>query len=235
MNNSSNESRLLVLKEFKGQFAVGSIIFFPYLLAIVWQYSGVIHPRPLAWTLAVIVSVAVWIAYLGVSESKTEKLSWHFWLMVALPLLAIYLLRFDFPDVSFDVLNYHIFETERILRGPLYLPNDFFPGSLPVNPTPDVLAGLYRHLLGYRLGTISNYLALVWTGLILSRMLRNHVRSVWLRNLSVLFILLSEQLLFQINNYMVDLLALPLLLEATILAIESRTNRVWQRTALLSF
>jgi hypothetical protein len=235
MNNSSNDSRLLVLKEFKGEFAVGSIIFFPCVLACVWQYFGVIHQKPLAWTLAVIVSAAVWVAYLAISESNSEKLSWQFWLIVALPLLAVYLLRFDFPDISFDVLNYHIFETERILRGSLYLPNDFFPGSLPVNPTPDVLAGLYRHLLGYRLGTIANYLALIWTGLILSRMLRTYVRSVWLRNLSVLFILMSEQLLFQINNYMVDLLALPLLLEATVLAIEQRKNRVWQRTALLSF
>src|SRR6185436_17257460 len=118
-------------------------------------------------------------------------------------------------------------------RGSLYLPSDFFPGSLPVNPTPDVLTGIYRHLLGYRLGTIVNYLALIWTGLILNRLLANYVRSVWLRSLSVLFILCAEQLLFQINNYMVDLLALPLLLEATLLAIEQKAGRIWQRTTLL--
>src|SRR5205807_5124606 len=46
----------------------------------------------------------------------------------------------------------------------------------------------------------------------------------WLRCVAILFVLTTEQLLFQINNYMVDLLALPLLLEATIVAIK-KTER----------
>src|SRR5438270_9636111 len=40
--------------------------------------------------------------------------------------------------------------------------------------------------------------------------------------------------MFQINNYMVDLLALPLLLEATIIAIDAKTNRVIQRATWLA-
>jgi len=212
---------------------MGALIFFPYVVAIVWQYCSIVPNRPVAWTFTVIFSAIVCCGYLALSERSTEKSSWQFWIIVALPLLAIYLLRVDFPDVSFDVLNYHIFESERLLRGSLYLPADFFPGSLPVNPTPDVLTGLSRHLLGYRLGTIVNYLALIWTGLILNRLLGAYIRSVWLRNLGVIFILCTEQLLFQINNYMVDLLALPLLIEATIVAVKHEAGRIWQRTTLL--
>jgi hypothetical protein len=237
MNSNSIRLRPLVLNKLKGEVAMGAIIFFPYVVAIVWQYCSIVPNRPVAWTFTIVVSAIVCGGYVALSEASAkgprEKSSWQFWIMVALPLLAIYLLRVDFPDVSFDVLNYHIFESERILRGPLYLPADFFPGSLPVNPTPDVLTGLSRHLLGYRLGTIVNYLALIWTGLILNRWLGVYIRSVWLRNLGVIFILCTEQLLFQINNYMVDLLALPLLIEATIVAVKPEAGRVWQRTTLL--
>jgi hypothetical protein len=234
MKNSFGSLRALVHDKLEGEFALGSIIFLLYALSITWQYCGVIGYRPLAWTLAFILAVMVCGAYIALSDPSTEKLPWQFWLIVALPLLAIYGLRVDFPDVSFDVVNYHIFESERILRGSLYLPMDFFPGSLPVNPTPDVLAGLSRHLLGYRLGTVINYVALIWTGVILNRVLRAYIHSTWLRSLSVLFILLSEQMLFQINNYMVDLLALPLLLEATLVAMEQKAERILQRTMLLS-
>jgi hypothetical protein len=233
MKSRSSGFRSLVLNKLRGDFAVGSIIFFPYVLAVAWQYCCLLQNRPVAWVLTIVVSALVWCAYVALTEPSSEKLTWQFCVIVALPLLLIYLLRFDLADVSFDVLNYHIFESERILRGSLYLPADFFPGSLPVNPTPDVLTGLYRHLLGYRLGTIVNYLALIWTGLILNRMLRAYVRPVGVRNLAVLFILCSEQLLFQINNYMVDLLALPLLLEVIFVAIEDQRERIWQRTALL--
>ena len=109
---------------------------------------------------------------------------------------------------------------------------------MPFNPSPDILTGLYRRLLGYRLGTIINYLALLWTGAILNRLLRDYLRSPWLRSLAVLFVLGTEQILFQINNYMVDLLALPLLLEATILVInpmggEQLKKRTWRLALLL--
>ena len=233
MKNSSDSLRALVPK-LRGEFALGAAIFFLYALAITWQYCAVVGYRPLAWLLAVITAFGIWRAYVATSDPPSETLPWQFWLVVGLPLLLIYLLRVDFPDVSFDVVNYHILESERILRGSLYLPMDFFPGSLPVNPTPDVVTGLSRQLLGYRLGTFINYAALIWTGVILNRFLRAYVRSAWLRSVSVLFILLSEQLLFQINNYMVDLLALPLLLEATFLALERKSERIWQRTTLLS-
>lgn len=235
MISSSRLAQALSPDKFRARLDAGSIIFFPYVLTLAWQYSCVIQNKPLAWTCAVIVSLVAWYVFNTFPEASPEKLPWQFWPIVALPLLSVFLLRAAFPDISFDVLNYHIFHSERALRGSLFIPGDYFPTPAPFNPTPDILTGLYRHLLGYRLGTIVNYLALIWTGAILNRLLRDYVRSAWLRSFSVLFILCTEQILFQINNYMVDLLALPLLLEATILAITPGIGKPdTRRTAMLA-
>src|ERR1043166_1651400 len=155
------------LNEFKQRLDVGALIFGPFLLALVWQYFAVIKTTILAWTLAVIVTACLWAVYVSIKEAASEKLSRWFWLVVALPLLLVYSIRFAFPDISFDVLNYHIFNSERALRGPLFLTQDFFPVVVTFNPTPDVLAGLYRHVLGYRVGTAMNLLTLIWTAAIL--------------------------------------------------------------------
>ena len=235
MISGSRLAHALSPNEFRERLDAGSLIFFPYVLTIAWQYFCVIQNKPLAWTGAVIVSLAAWYVFNAFKDASPEALPWLFWPIVALPLLLIFLLRVAYPDISFDVLNYHIFHSERALRGSLFIPGDFFPTPAPFNPTPDILTGLYRYLLGYRLGTIVNYLALIWTGAILNRLLRDYVRSAWLRSLSVLFILCTEQILFQINNYMVDLLALPLLLEATLLAITPGNGKPeMRRTAMLA-
>ena len=108
---------------------------------------------------------------------------------------------------------------KRGLRGPLFLPGDFFPSILPFNPASDMLTGISRHLLGYRLGTLINYLSLLYAGTILNKLLRPFIESARWRCLSILLTLYTEHMLFEINNYMVDLLTLPLLLEATRLAM----------------
>ncbi len=208
------------LDRFQERLEFGNLLFALYILAFTRQYTWPIKTQILAWTLAVLLAALIWYAYVLFATRPREKLPRVFWLLVALPLLLVYLLRVVEPDTSFDVLNYHIFQAERSLRGSLYAPGDFFQNT-PFNPAPDMLTGIYRHLLGYRLGTAVNYLAVIWTGSILYRLLRDYFGSPLLRCAAVLFILLTEQILFQINNYMVDLLALPLLLEATRLAIET--------------
>ncbi len=232
--SSTRVSPSLRFKTFQEHFDLASLIFAPYVLTIAWQYFSGIGSKTLAWIVAAIVSAGLWYVFVALKETPKEKASWQFWLVVAFPLLLVYLLRVSFPDVSFDVLNYHIFHSERALHGWLFIPGDFFPTAAPFNSTPDILTGLYRHALGYRLGTIVNFVALIWTGMICNRLLRNYIASVWLRNVSILFILFTEQLMFQINNYMVDLLALPLLLEATIIAIDANSNRVLRRTITLA-
>src|SRR5438477_424213 len=221
MNSGRNRLHIFQPGTLLKRMDFASVVIAPYVLTIVWQYFCAFHSQPLAWTLTVLVSAIVWAFYVSLAEVTSEKLPWQFWIVVALPLLFFYLIRLPFPDISFDVLNYHIFHGERALRGPLLIPGDFFPTAAPFNPTPDILTGLYRHALGYRLGTIVNYIALLWTGTIVNRLLRDWVQSRWLRCAAILFVLATEQFLFQINNYMVDLLALPLLLEATVAAIRN--------------
>lgn len=204
---------------------VEHVIFIPYLLAVVWQFFCYIPNLRLGWVIAVIVALAIWFAYVAVAPVDQTKTSRSFWLIVFVPLATVYLLRALYPDISFDVLNYHIFHGERALRGPLLLPQDFFPTPAPFNPAPDILTGLYRHLLGYRLGTVANLLAVIWLGMILDRMLRPYAQRSWVRSVAVLLILCTEQVFFEINNYMVDLLALPLLLEAMRLSLQKTETR----------
>jgi hypothetical protein len=175
-----------------------------------------------AWATAGVVAALIGWLYFSTKEREAEspgRARLPFWLVVVLPLALVYLLRFVFPDVSFDVLNYRLLHAERALRGYLYLPGEFFPTPAPFNPAPDMVTGLFRHALGYRLGTIVNLLAMIWAARITDKVLRPHLRNAWLRSSGVLLAMLAEHLLFEINNYMIDLLALPLTLEATYLAL----------------
>ncbi len=237
MNSSSDRFQLSGAGTLLKRIEFGSVAIIPYVLAIVWQYFCTLPNKPLAWTLAAVTALLVWLTYLSLTEASAIKLPHHFWLLVGLPLLFFFLLRLPFPDISFDVLNYHILHSERALRGPLLTSRDFFPTPAPFNPTPDIVTGLYRYALGYRLGPVVNFVALIWTGTILSRLLRDWIKPQWLQCLTIFFVLATEQSLFQINNYMVDLLALPLLLEATLLAINLNPagNRIVARTLQLAF
>jgi hypothetical protein len=145
-------------------------------------------------------------------------------LIVALPLLGIYGFRAALPDHSFDVLSYHLLHGERSIRGPLFRPGDFFPSAAPFNPAPDMLTAISRLVLGYRLGTVINLLALIWTAQVTDRIMRRFVESSLLRAVCVLIVLLAEHLLFEVNTYMVDLLTLPLMLEATYLTLRAEES-----------
>lgn len=198
----------------------GDMLFFFYALVFVRQYLWIISNNIAGWTIAALLTLVIWWFYLKTKPLPAERCGRQFWIVVALPLVVIYFLRAMYPDISFDVLNYRLLHSERSLRGPLFLPGDFFPTPAPYNPSPDTLTGLFRIALGYRLGTIVNLLALIWSAQIIYKLLRPSVTRRWLRAFFVLLIVLAEQVLFEVNNYMVDLLALPLLFEATRLALD---------------
>jgi hypothetical protein len=205
-NSAVNLGRRIELHDFLVPF---------YCAVLLREYLWLIRSNPIAWSLTVLGALAFWLAYLYVKrpvERETNKLRW---LVVVLPLLFGYLLRLPFPDRSWDVRYYHIFYSERALRGWLYIPGDFFPSYFPLlNPASDTLTGIFRHLLGYRLGTVLNLLVLLWAATVIDRILRHYVRRPWVRAFAVLLIVASEQLLFEVNTYLVDLLVLPLMLEA---------------------
>jgi hypothetical protein len=129
-----------------------------YLAAFVRQYLW-LAPNGLAWILTVPIAALVWYFLIAPKPAKQE--STPFWLIVALPLFLIYAMRVAFPDGSFDQLNYHLLSAERGLRGLPFTNADFFPAPFQLNPAPEMVQGMTRWLLGYRLGTIVNYLALL--------------------------------------------------------------------------
>ena len=213
---------------------LGDALLFLYVAVFARQCFWRVEGEAAAWALTVAASALVWLAYAATKPAGEERTPRIFWLVVALPLLLVYLLRVAFPDLSFDVLNHRLIQGERGLRGVQLPPGDFFPTIFPFNPSSDMLTGVARHLLGYRLGTVINYLALLWAGTVLYKLLRPVVeRPLW-RCLGVLAVLSAEHVLFEVNNYMVDVLTLPLLLEATRLALGYRESATKARDLLFS-
>ncbi len=196
-----------------------------------WRVPGSVWPVVLAAALGLVVALAVRRS--GASRPAPPPV---FWCVVALPVLALWALRAPFPDVGYDTLNYHILHGERGLWGPVQAPGDFYPFFFPnQNPTGDLVTAVFRAALGYRGGTLAAALALVWAGEVLWRLLAPAVRDERLRAAAVLLAVTGEGLLWEVSGYMVDLLALPLLLEATALATAdaSTSKPVLRRTALL--
>ena len=201
----------------------GDAVLLLYVVAIVRQYLWNVADNRAAWaTATAAVSLLVWLFYVATKpEDDATGTPAAFWPLVILPLALVYAARVALPDTSYDVLNYHLFQGERSLRFPFFAPGDYFPVIVPFNPTPDIVHALIRRALGYRLGTIVNLFALVWAAGIVERMLRPFVTNTRLRCAGVLAAVWAEQVLFVVNNYMVDLLPLPLMLEATQLTLRN--------------
>jgi len=205
----------------RGRVEFGDALIFFYALVLLRQYFWILDQNFLAWAAAAALAAVGWYFYVSTKPFPAEKTDRNFWLVVGLPLLAVYLLRAAFPDHSYDVLSYHLLHAERSLRGALYAPGDYFPTALPFNPVADTLTGLSRLLLGFRLGTVINLLALIWAAQITDKIMRPFIGRAWLRSTCVLVVVLSENLLFELSTYMVDLLTLPLLLQATLLTLRA--------------
>src|SRR6266536_1226520 len=206
----------------RGRIEFGDALVFFYGLVFVRQYFWLLETNSIAWILSFVIASVCCYFYIATKPFPAQRFGPEFWLVVGLPLLFAYALRAAFPDHSFDVLNYRLLHAERSLRGTLFAPGDFFPTPAPYNPAPDTVTGLFRVILGYRLGTIVNLFALIWAAQVADKLLRPFVKKPWLRSLCVLLTMLAEHLLFEASNYMVDLLALPLLLEATFLTLQAK-------------
>lgn len=198
---------------------LGDLVILIYIVAFARQFFWLVPANTVAWVMTVLVTLGVWLIHLRTREADPHRLTYHFYFLVLLPLLFLFALRVAFPDQSFDTLDYRLINSERALRGLPFIPGDFFPTRFPFNPAPDMVTGITRHLFGYRLGTVINFFALVWAAMIVDRLLRDFLHNSWFRSFAVLVIVLTEQALFVSTNYMVDLLAVPLLLEATIMAV----------------
>lgn len=221
-------------------FYLQCMLFATYLMVFVRQYfwgaNGFV-----AWVAASILSIiAAPIVVKNISEKSNYK-SMHahgydinFFLIVMVPLTLLYLLRFVFPDSSWDIVNYHYINGERGLRGVPFIKGDFFYLSYS-NPVSSMLTGIFRHILGHRLGTVINLLVLFWAALALNKILYKYVEISPLRYLLIITLLSFEGIIYQINNYWVDLLAIPLILEIVYLMafVKVKNNSQYLVAALL--
>lgn len=202
-----------------------------------WVLGGSAAKNLAAWAIATIIGLMVlwWFTSHRDGWEGTESAiepGWHSWrsassnqfdwlwlFIVVTPMLIFFFLRAPFPSLDFDNLNYHLVNTERALRGWPMIPGDFFPGTLLVNPAPDMAFGALRAVIGHRLAPLLNIAALIWTANVLNEILASLVRRKSLRYLAVLLIVATEHVMFLVNLYMVDLLALPLLLSALLMTV----------------
>lgn len=208
---------------------LGDLLLLPYFLVFIREYAWSVQNGRAAWAVTVVLTLTAWSAYIYLKPESHARTPRIYWVIVALPLLFLFAMRATIPDLSFDVLNHRLIQGERALRGPQFLTGDFFPNVFPFNPSSDMLTGLFRHALGYRLGTTVNLLALLWSGTIIEKIMRPWLARTWQRCLAVLLVIFTEHVMFEISTYMVDLLALPLLLESLRLALtyEQSKTRAW--------
>lgn len=207
----------------------GDLLLLPYVLVFIREYAWSVQSGQAAWAVTVVFTLTGWSAYLYLKPEKRERTPRIYWIIVALPLLFLFAMRAAIPDLSFDVLNHRLIQGERALRGSQFLNGDFFPNVFPFNPSSDMLTGLFRHALGYRLGTTINLLALLWSGTIIEKIMRPWFARTWQCCLAVLLVIFTEHVMFEISTYMVDLLALPLLFESLRLALtyEQSKTKAW--------
>jgi hypothetical protein len=212
-----------------------------------WLLGGSFAKNVVAWSAAAMFAVLLiwlWSAKRGNGWEGTESTldaDWHAWrdtgnhaqdhsrrrihwdwpwlLLVVVPLLVFFFLRAPFPSVDFDNLNYHLVNTQRALRGWPMVDGDFFPGTLLVNPAPDMLFGVARIVLGYRLAPIVNVVAVLWLAHLLNEIFATFIKGKITRYLAVLFAVGADHVLYLLNLYMIDLFSLPLLLGALLMTL----------------
>ena len=231
----------------RGLYPLPDALLFLFLLCITRQYLWILGGSLVRNVIAYAVSAAVagfvvWQFSLnrGLGWEGTESAlepGWHLWrkqkiagrysfsvdwawfAIVVGPLLVFFFLRAPFPSVDFDNLNYHLVNTERALRGWPMIDGDFFPGTLLVNPAPDMVFGVARALLGHRLAPILNVAAVLWLGHLLNELFAPFIKGKITRYIAVLFAIASDHILYLVNLYMIDLLSLPLLLSALLMTV----------------
>jgi hypothetical protein len=220
-----------MLKPKELKFRPSDLVLLVYVAAVVRAFFWGLRGEMLAWVVTVFISATLVTIHsvfreegLRPSEKDLSRRGLMLLLYTA-PLVAVFLARAAFPDQNYDVLNYHLANMERGLRGWPFIPGDFFPTTVQVNPAADIASGICKFVFGFRLGHIINLAAVLWTMSIVERFLRESIRSSYLRYLSALVIVSTELILFLQSIYLVDLLALPLLMEAALLAADFHNLR----------
>lgn len=145
--------------------------------------------------------------------------------LVFLFLLTLFLMRLPYPDNNFDTPNYHLFLQNFQFKSNFtynFLPVSFYSFLFPLS---DRLFYLFRDILGYRAGTLLNFLVVI---LIYKQVKDFLLRYARLKNIKIsgllpgifaLLVISTEFILINFATYLVDLLFIPLLLEVLKLII----------------
>ena len=153
------------------------------------------------------------------SPEPFMKGSWIDTVMI-LCILAVSAVKIVFPDVSYDVSNYHIYYQEAIDRDIFHY--DFFP-IRAFNAHYFILGDRmfypFRALLGYRLGTILNTIVMVIVYLqvsdLVSCVFENSGKQYGkaIVPVAAIAVLFTENVLWNNDMYLVDFLPVPFLME----------------------
>jgi hypothetical protein len=206
------------LKQMKGKIEYGDLFISFYILIIIRQYLWIVPNSLAAWCLSFFLSLAFFLIHCRFKEKNLNRNNSSillFTFIFIFPLLFIYVLRAAVPDTSFDPIEYHITSAQRALSGFPYIAGDFFPAGIHTYPpTASMVLGLFRDLLGYRAGTIGNFLVMLWIAFVVDKFLYELISSALKRYFFIILIISCEYMFIEMTIYMVDLLGVPLLLEA---------------------
>jgi hypothetical protein len=213
MKNGSQNNNISFRNIFSNYcFGVDTLIFFSFSLVYFRQAAWIFPSQNflLTWGFSIMATITVSIVYSSFSNKYKCKIPLYVYLGF-IPILTVYIMKLGFVDTSYDVIARRIVVWESALRGqPFFgLANLYTPMSSMIN---EMQHGLYFHLFGYRLGTIINILVLLWlyreVYLIFYQSIQNRLFSLC----SAAFTLIGiENILWEINTYMPDLLGLPFL------------------------
>jgi len=179
-NSNAGKWKVSVSREFH---ALPDALLFLFVTCIARQYlwflNGGWTRNSIAWLLSSAIGVGIVYFLADRRDDSKEggwKVDWLWLAIVVLPLLAFFFLRAPFPSLEFDNLNYHFVNAERALRGWPMRVDEFFPGTQLPNPAPDMVFGVARYLVGYRLAPLLNIGCLLWTAALIDRF-SAHVRA----------------------------------------------------------
>lgn len=198
-------------------------LFFLYV-CFVWLtdivlFAGFYMKLPVSGTMAMVMAaclmlpVIVW-CWKFVTAWKPKKCVWTT-AAVGIYSFLFFFLKAMLPEQSSDVYKYHVLLQEPIWRDMLH--ENLMPGGMQgfIYPFADRLFYLFRAALGFRMGTIINFICFL---LILCQLCRLFNRLGWKNGQKywpVLAFAVAAQydLLMQLGSYMVELISIVFLLE----------------------
>lgn len=165
-----------------------------------------------------------------------RRKEWLLILFVSMPVIILGLYRSIYPDQNFDTLHFELYLQEFDLKENKI---NFSAGSLRTYyfPLAERIFGLFRHALGYRMGTFFNTFLLLTLVASVYDLLKKffssivpdlQIRAIWLALLA-LYVVFADNMLFNVGSYKPDLIGVPLLLELLhIVLFPDKQAKAWR-------